>query len=279
MFNGATGCTRALAALVDYRASRERRLRPSPAPPVAANACETVRGMFAKAPDVLCEWQARPLLAAYGIGDCNAGALVQSAGEAEAAAGAAGGRVALKVQSAAIPHKTEAGALALNVAADEVAAAYARVLASSKSHAPAAVIDGVLVQPMAPRGREVILGITRDARWGPLLMVGSGGVLVEAIGDIALAPVPLDRDAALALLAKLKGAALLGAYRGRREADAGALADLMVRLAAFAADHADTVAEIDLNPVIVHDKGAGVSVVDALIVKRAPGGQGRAAAE
>ncbi len=218
---------------------------------------------------MLCEWQARPLLAAYGIGAGNAGTLAKSAAEAEAAAKACGGAVALKVQSAAIPHKTEAGAVALNVAGGEVAAAYARVLASAKSYAPAAAIDGVLVQPMAPAGREVILGINRDPRWGPLLMVGLGGVLVEAMGDVALAPVPLDRDDALAMIAKLKGAVLLGAFRGRPEADVEALAELMVRLSQFAADHADTIAEIDLNPVIVHGKGEGISLVDALIVKRA----------
>ena len=93
-------------------------------------------------------------------------------------------------------------------------------------------------------------------------------MLVEALGDVALAPVPLDRDAALALLGRLKGAAVLGAFRGAPAADIDALAELMVRLSQFAVDHADDIAEIDLNPVIVHAKGDGVSVVDALIVKR-----------
>ena len=123
---------------------------------------------------------------------------------------------------------------------------------------------------MAPPGREVILGVNRDATWGPLLMVGLGGVLVEALGDVALAPVPLDRAAARALIGRLKGAAVLGAFRGAPPADSEALADLIVRLSQFAADHADAIAEIDLNPVIVHAKGQGVSVVDALIVKQAP---------
>jgi acyl-CoA synthetase (NDP forming) len=279
LFTGAPGCARALAALADYRRLRERRLQPAQAPAVAAAARDKVRGLFSQSPAVLCEWQARPLLAAYGIGAGNAGTLAQSAADAEAAAKAAGGAVALKVQSAAIPHKTEAGAVALNVSAGDAAAAYDRVLAAAKTYAPAAIIDGVLVQPMAPAGREVILGINRDTRWGPLLMVGLGGVLVEAMGDVQLAPVPLDRDAAMALIARLKGAALLGAFRGRPEADVEALADLMVRLAQFASDHADTIAEIDLNPVIVHDKGAGVSMVDALIVKRTAQEPSRAAAE
>lgn len=279
LFTTTHGCARALAALADYRSLRERSQHAAKAAPVIAAARDKVRGLFAKSDAVLCEWQARPLLAAYGIGAGSAGTLAQSAAEAEAAAKAAGRTVALKVQSAAIPHKTEAGAVALNVAAGDVAAAYERVLASAKAYAPAATIDGVLVQPMAPSGREVILGINRDARWGPLLMVGLGGVLVEAMGDVQLTPVPLDREAALAAIGKLKGAALLGAFRGEPDADVDALADLMVRLSQFASDHAETIAEIDLNPVIVHDKGNGVSLVDALIVKRAVDAQNRTAAE
>ncbi len=279
LFTTTHGCARALAALADYRSLRERSLQAAKAAPVIAAARDKVRGLFAKSDAVLSEWQARPLLAAYGIGAGDAGTLAQSAAEAEAAAKTAGCAVALKVQSAALPHKTEAGAVALNVEAGEVAAAYARVLASAKSYAPAAAIDGVLVQPMAPPGREMILGINRDARWGPLLMVGLGGVLVEAMGDVQLTSVPLDREAALTTIAKLKGAVLLGAFRGRPEADVDALADLMVRLSQFAADHAETIAEIDLNPVIVHDKGKGVTLVDALIVKRAANAQNRTAAE
>ena len=153
------------------------------------------------------------------------------------------------------------------------------MLAAAKKYAPHAHIDGVLVQPMAAAGRDVILGINRDPTWGPLLMVGLGGVLVEALGDIALAPVPLDRAAAGALLGRLKGAAILGAHRGAPPADTDALIDVMVRLSHFAADHADDIAEIDLNPVIVHAKGQGVTVVDALIVKQTPRAAQRSAAE
>jgi len=103
--------------------------------------------------------------------------------------------------------------------------------------------------------------------------------MVEAMGDVALAPVPLDRDAALALIARLKGAKLFGAYRGMPPADSEALADLIVRLSHFAVDHAEDIVEIDLNPVIVHGKGEGVSIVDALIVKRAQNSERRTAAE
>lgn len=270
LFTGALGCARTMRAMADYRALRERLLRPAEAATGAAPDRAAARTMLAAVAPVLCEWHARPVLAAYGIGGNAAGQLVHSAAEAEAAARAMARPAALKVQSAAIPHKTEAGAVALNISGDGARAAYERVLAAAKRHAPHARIDGVLVQPMAPPGREVLLGVNRDPNWGPLLMVGLGGVLVEALGDVALAPVPLDHAGARALLGRLKGAAVLGAFRGAPPADTDALVELMVRLSQFAADHAGDIAEIDLNPVIVHAKGQGVSLVDALIVKQQP---------
>ena len=165
-----------------------------------------------------------------------------SADEAVAAFNALGVRtVALKVQSPDIVHKTDAGAVALDLAsADAVRIAYARVLESAKRHAPGADIHGVLVQPMAQPGREVILGINRDETFGPLLMLGLGGIHVEVLKDVAFAPVPLTHDAARNLIAQLRGAALLQAHRGQPAADIPALVDLIVRLSHFAADHADT---------------------------------------
>ena len=267
LFTGAPGCARVMRIMADYREARERELRPADNAGIVASAREQVRAKLAASASVLCEWEARPLLAAYGMG-AETGMLAHSADEAEVMAQKLAQPVALKVQSADIPHKTEAGAVALNVPSDGVRAAYQRVLAAAKEHAPHAHIDGVLVQAMAPPGREVILGVHRDATWGPLLMVGLGGVLVEALGDVVLSPVPLDRAVAAAMLTRLRGAAVLGPYRSAPPSDSDALIDLMVRLSQFAADHADTIAEIDLNPVIVHAKGDGVSIVDALIVKQ-----------
>ena len=278
LFTGALGCARTMRAMADYRALRERLLRPAGASRTAAPDRDAARAMLAASMPVLCEWHARPVLAAYGIGGNEAGQLVHSAAEAEAAIRAMARPAALKVQSADLPHKTEAGAVALAVASDGARAAYERVIAGALRHAPHARIDGVLVQPMAQPGREVILGVNRDSVWGPLLMIGLGGVLVEALGDVTLAPVPLDHAAARALIGRLKGAAALGPFRGAPAADTEALADLIVRLSHFAADHADAIAEIDLNPVIVHAKGQGVSLVDALIVKQPRPAQ-RSAAE
>jgi acyl-CoA synthetase (NDP forming) len=276
LFTGALGCARTMQAMADYRARREQLSRPLDHVTIAVAARDTVSTKLLVAGPVLSEWQVRPLLAAYGMG-ADAGTLAHSAQEAEAMARKIAQPVALKVQSAGIPHKTEAGALALDIVSGDAGVAYERVLSAAKKYAPHAHIDGVLVQPMAAAGREVILGINRDATWGPLLMVGLGGVLVEALGDIALAPVPLDRAAARAMLARLKGAAVLGPYRGAPAADTEALVELMVRLSHFAADHADDIAEIDLNPVIVHCKGQGVTIADALIVKQSRAAQPRAA--
>jgi acyl-CoA synthetase (NDP forming) len=281
LFTNADGCARTMRALADYRARREQLPRADETIVAWTPDRAAARAMLAASAPMLCEWQARPLLATYGIAGGEPGRLTRSSAEAEAAARAFGAPVALKVQSVDIPHKTEAGAVALGLSgADAVCAGYDRILAAAKRHAPAARVDGILVQPMAPAGREVILGINRDASWGPLLMVGLGGVLVEALGDVALAPVPLDHVQARTLLGRLKGARVLGEYRGSPAADVDALIALIVRLSHFAADHADEIAEIDLNPVIVHAKGQGVSLVDALIIRQPPrDAEGRAAAE
>jgi len=275
LFIGAPGCARTLRAMADYRRLREQ-ISANPSTLAAQHpARDTVRSKLLASGPVLTEWQARPLLAAYGIGIAETGRLVHTAKEARAAVEALDCAVALKVQSPDIAHKTEAGAVLLNIAPGAATDAYRRVLANARTHAPDARIDGVLVQPMQPQGREMLLGITRDQRWGPMLMLGLGGVLVEVLNDTVLAPVPFDRAQAVALIWRLKGAAILKEHRGRPAADVEALADLMVRLSRFAADHSDIVAEIDLNPVIVHADGA--SPADVLIVTRATDAASRAA--
>lgn len=271
LFIGAPGCARTLRKMVDYRARRDQSVIDIDSPaPMAARA--KIAALLSESPAIICEYRARPMLAAYGIGSENAGHLVQSGDEAVTAAQAIGGPIALKVQSADIPHKTEAGAVILNLEGpDNVRAGYARVLDAAKRFAPEAEVDGVLVQPMAPPGREVILGISRDPTWGPLLLIGLGGILAEALEDVALAPVPLHQGQARALIGRLRAAKVFGRYRGMPAADLDALSWLMVRLSRFAYDHAEQISAIDLNPVLVHAAGDGVSVVDALITKRQGG--------
>jgi acyl-CoA synthetase (NDP forming) len=261
-------CARAIRALVDYAAFQRRQHEPRAAPAASPGLRDEVGRALAAAGPVLTEAEAKTLLARYGLRRPRE-ALATSAEEAVAAAASMGSPVALKVQSPDITHKTEAGAVALGVAGESaVREAYRRILANAQAAHPNAAIQGVLVQAMAPRGREIILGITRDPVFGPMLMVGLGGIHVEVLRDIAFAPVPIGREEALSLLGELKGPALLDAVRGEPAADRIALADAMATLSRFAADHADLIEEIDLNPVIVHPEGQGLTVVDALIVKR-----------
>jgi acyl-CoA synthetase (NDP forming) len=268
IFTNMRNCARTLSVMTDYRAAREAALRVPDIRTGTSAARETTAAALRKSPSVLTEAEARPLLAAYGIGSGDIH-LATSADVAVATFNAIGQQVVLKVQSPDILHKTEAGAVALKLTtADEVRHAYERVLDNAKRYASSASIHGVLVQPMAPAGREVILGINRDDTFGPLLMFGLGGIHVEVLKDVVFAPVPLTPEATTALIRRLRSGALLDAHRGQPAADIPALADLIVRLSQFAADHADTIKEIDLNPVLVHPAGQGATVVDALIVKR-----------
>ena len=260
-------CARAIRALVDYAQFQERRRQPKAASATPPAVRGEVRSALAAAGPVLTEVAAKALLACYGV-PRPPEALATSAEEAAAAALQIG-PVALKVQSPDITHKTEAGAVALGVSGDAaVREAYQRVMASANSAHLEASIHGVLVQAMAPPGREVILGITRDATFGPMLMVGLGGIHAEVLRDVAFAPAPIGPQEAQSLLGELKGAALLDGVRGAPPADRAALLELMASLSRFAADHTDLIEEIDLNPVIVHAQGQGLTVVDALIVKR-----------
>src|SRR5690348_9729079 len=263
-------CARAIRALVDYAAFQTRRRQPLAASATPPGVRDEVGRALAAAGPVLTEVEAKALLARYGVPRPQE-TLSTSADEAAQAAARIGGPVALKVQSPDITHKTEAGGIALGIVGEAaVRDAYERVLGSAKTAYPEAAIHGVLVQAMASPGREIILGITRDAVFGPMLMVGIGGIHVEVLRDIAFAPVPITAEQALYLIGQLKGAALLGAVRGAPAADRAALAELIVKLSRFAADHAELIEEIDLNPVIVHAEGEGLTVVDALIVKRSP---------
>jgi acetyltransferase len=267
VYTSMPSCARAIRALVDYARFQARRHRPAP-PATAPAAREAAARALATAGPVLSENAAKTVLAGYGI-PRPPEALATSADQAAEAAAHIGGAVALKAQSPDITHKTEAGAVALRIEGDAaVREAYARVLANARAAHPAAAIEGVLVQKMAAPGIEIILGVNRDPDFGPMLMVGLGGIHVEILHDVVFSPVPIGPDDALALLAELRGAALLDGVRGTPPVDKAALAQLIAALSRVAADHSDQIEEIDVNPVIVHPQGQGLTIVDALIVKR-----------
>jgi hypothetical protein len=168
-----------------------------------------------------------------------------------------------------LPHKTEAGVVRLNLRnADEVRAAHQTIMANASAVTPPPRINGVLVQNMIPQGVEMVIGARIDPLFGPLVVVGLGGILVELLQDSALAPAPVTHEEALALLAQLRGSRLLDGFRGMPSVDRNRLADVVCRVTAFAADHRDTIAELDVNPLIC--AGDRITAVDALIVPKRP---------
>ncbi|WP_374446736.1 acetate--CoA ligase family protein [Stella sp.] len=263
LYTSLAGVARGLEALATWHAARRPRLAPPPPGDVAA----ATRALDA-AGETLCEYEAAPLLAAYGIPTAPA-RLARTPEEAAWAAADLGFPVALKIQSPDIPHKTDAGAVALGlVDADAVARACAAMLERVRAARPEADIRGVLVQPMAARGVEMLASVVVDPGFGPQVSVGLGGVLVELLGDIAVAPAPLATTEAEELVERLAGRRLLAGWRGAPAADRAAFADLVARLSRLAHDFAGRIAEIELNPVIVHPAGQGLTVVDALVRQR-----------
>ncbi len=190
--------------------------------------------------------------------------LATSADEARKHADELGYPVVLKIVSNDIAHKSDVGGVKLNLEnGDQVAAAYDEIMANARKAEPNASIQGISVQKMAKPGTEVIVGMTTDPQFGPVMMFGLGGVMVEVMKDVAFRVVPLsDRDARQ-MITDIKGKAILDGVRGQPPADVSALANTILKVSEFVAAHPE-VKELDLNPVLAYEDGA--VAVDARIV-------------
>ncbi|MBS0450652.1 MAG: acetate--CoA ligase family protein [Proteobacteria bacterium] len=216
------------------------------------------------------EFHAKKALAAAGI-SVPREEVVASADEAVRSAQATGYPVVLKIASEDIAHKTEIGGVALDLQDDAaVRDAYERILANAKKNAPAARLDGVLVAPMVRGGVELIAGISRDAVFGPVVMVGFGGIYAEVLKDVSVQVAPVSEQEALRMIRSLKMFPILDGARGQAKADVAAAARTVARLSEFACRHAQDVAEIDMNPILVKPEGEGALVLDALMVPTSP---------
>ena len=216
---------------------------------------------------VLSEVEAKQLLAEAGISVVEA-RLAKERDEAVALAKEFGYPVALKIASPQITHKSDVGGVQLNLGtAEEVTAAFDAIVASAKRATPDAPIEGVSVKRMAEPGIEVIAGMTMDAQFGPVLMFGLGGVLVEVLKDVAFRVVPITARDARQMVRDIQGFPILQGYRGQEPADLEALEALLLKLSAFIEGHAE-IAELDLNPVFAYPTSA--VAVDARIVLAAP---------
>jgi acyl-CoA synthetase (NDP forming) len=249
----------AMGKLAGYAEALQRQL-PEPFAPVSGR-------LYPGLPAVVPEYLAKQVLAAW-LPDTRE-KLVTSAAAAADAAQHLGFPAVLKVQSPDLPHKTEAGGVRLNlVDRDAVINAYTAMMTDVGRHAPGATIDGVLVQRMAPKGHELVIGMVDDPTFGPIMMLGFGGTTVELFGDVVHAPAPVDEAEAIRMILSLKSARLLTGFRGADPIDLAPVARLVASLSRAALTLRDQVREFELNPVIVHQDGSGLTVADALLMMK-----------
>jgi acetyltransferase len=216
----------------------------------------------------LSEFDSKSLLREAGIALPDE-VLVTEKSALDAAIARVGFPLVMKIQSRDIPHKSEVGGVRVNIATKgEVFLAYEALRESARRHRPDAAIQGVLVGPMAKKGVEIIVGTLLDATFGPMIMVGLGGITTELFRDVVYRPAPVSAVEASAMLAELKAAPLLNGFRGAAKADIPALSQLISQISVLAAHARDQISEIEINPVLVHPVGQGVTIVDALVVPK-----------
>ncbi len=214
---------------------------------------------------ILSEIEAKQLLEQAGV-PVSPARLATTKADAVNMANELGYPIVLKIVSPQITHKSDVGGVALGLTSgDEVGAAFERVVANAKKAEPSATIDGVAVQRMEKQGTEVIVGMTTDPQFGPVMMFGLGGIMVEILKDVAFRVVPLDERDARQMIHEIKGYPVLEGFRGSDPADIGKLQELLLKVSAFVESHPE-VAELDLNPVFAYKDGA--IAVDARVVLR-----------
>ncbi len=231
--------------------------------PLMVTLSEAIERARSEDRSVLTEIESKQVLAAAGIPVAEA-TLAASAEEAAKAAAKAGFPVVLKIVSPDVTHKSDVGGVKIGLE-DEAAvrAAYDDIVAAVKERQPKARIEGVAVQAMARPGTEVIVGMSKDPQFGPVLMFGLGGVLVEVLKDVAFRIVPLTPRDAGQMVREIKGYPVLEGYRGHDPADVARLEQAILTLSEFVEGHPE-IKELDMNPVFAYKDG--ITAVDARIV-------------
>lgn len=212
------------------------------------------------------EWRSKLILDAYKI-PITREYLAETAEDAVRAAEEIGYPVVLKIMSPDLLHKTEVGGVVLNISGpDQVKKAFEQIVERAYKSNPAAVIEGILVQEMLGQGLEVFIGIKKDPVFGPAVAFGLGGIFVEVLKDTAIRIAPLREEDAREMITEIKGKALFEGVRGRPPVDVDALVDILMKVSRLAVELEESIDEIDINPLLVYEKGAGVIAADALIV-------------
>ena len=229
---------------------------------------EKIKRLLAPSDQALTERQGKEILAEYGIPITREG-LARSEEEALGLAQTIGYPVVLKVESPQIIHKTDAGAVKTNIESEaELIRHYREIENNVRIFAPSATIEGILVQEMIRGGKEVIVGMTQDPQFGPVIVFGIGGVFVEIIKDISMRVAPLSKTDAVEMVCGLKSYGVLKGARGERESDIEAVVEILLRFSQLSLDLRDEIREIDINPLMVLEKGKGAVAVDCLMARK-----------
>ncbi|MCE1254149.1 MAG: acetate--CoA ligase family protein [Anaerolineae bacterium] len=209
----------------------------------------------------------RPLLAAYDFPLIRA-EIAHDESEVSSIAAGFASPIVMKIVSPDVLHKSDAGGIRLNIQSPTAAIqAYHEIINNIKNNLPSARIEGVIMEPMAPRGQEVIIGMKRDPQFGPLIMFGLGGIYVELFGDVAFRVAPITREDAFEMVRETKAGKLLAGMRGHKPADIEAVVDCLLKLARISLDYPE-IEEIEINPLLVLDAGQGVLALDARAIKK-----------
>jgi acetyltransferase len=216
---------------------------------------------------VVTEDVGKKVLSSYGL-PVAIGELGKNPEEIKRIAAKIGYPVALKIVSPQIQHKTEAGGLKLNIDNEkDLTDAYETILGNVKRHNPEVEIKGMLVQEMVPAGREIIIGITRDPQFGPMVMFGLGGIFVEVLKNVSLRHAPLKETDAWEMIREIKGYKILEGVRGEKRSDLESIVQALMAVSKMAVDLGETFSEIDINPLVVYPGKGGIKAIDCLFVR------------
>jgi acyl-CoA synthetase (NDP forming) len=264
-------CVQAARAYFDHWDFRDRYASPFDQAVMRPSAAARKAAPLLRAADAgtaLSEHRSKAVLRAYRIPVSN-DVLVGSAAEAARAAAAIGYPVVMKACSPQLVHKSDLGLVRVGVSsATKARAAYAELVASAHRADAHVDLEGVLVCETVTGGVETVIGVSDDELFGPVVMLGLGGVFVEVLGDVTFRVPPFGRDEAERMVSELRGEALLRGARGTRPADVKALVDTIMKVQRLAVDNAGGLAELDINPLVVRPEGQGVVALDALVVPR-----------
>ncbi|MFQ5484121.1 MAG: acetate--CoA ligase family protein [Desulfobacterales bacterium] len=273
LFRSPERCAAAVKALVDYSQNLAKR------PEVKTRNEAADRSIFlGRAENILnagdtslSEHQSKELLKQYNI-PITRERVATSPLEAARFAAEIGYPVVLKIDSPDIAHKSEADAIRLNIGnKKETLRIYDELIENAITYNSNARINGVLVQEMISSGTEVMIGTSQDQQFGPTVVFGLGGIFVEILKDMSMRVAPLSRSDAEQMVTEIKGYQILQGARGKTGSDIEAVVDVLLRISKLAKDWEDTISEIDINPLIVFDKGRGVKATDALVVLKRNG--------